>query len=245
MQVISGLLLMLLGFAMMANVATEFVAPAFYKGLEGPKFTVVKKLADNIELRSYEPSSWVSIKREGMEIDQAMSGSFMKLFNYISGANSANAKIEMTAPVLTKIEPGQGPACNSAFTMSFYQPWKYQGGAAAPKPTDSSASLTSLPAMNVYVQSFGGFANAAEYKKQATQLMTKLDELDEPYNTQFWFTAGYDSPYTLTNRRNEVWVMAGKPTVQSAAKAAAAPKPAAAKPTSPAVAKDVRPAAGH
>jgi hypothetical protein len=49
-----------------------------------------------------------------------------KLFNYISGANSANAKIEMTAPVLTKIEPGQGPACNSAFTMSFYQPWKYQ-----------------------------------------------------------------------------------------------------------------------
>lgn len=55
MQVISILLLVLLGFAMMANVATEFVAPAFYKGLEGPKFTVVKKLADNIELRSYEP----------------------------------------------------------------------------------------------------------------------------------------------------------------------------------------------
>jgi hypothetical protein len=47
-----------------------------------------------------------------------------------------------------------------------------------------------MPAMDVYVLSFGGFANAAEYKKQATQLMTKLDELKEPYNTQLWFTAG-------------------------------------------------------
>jgi len=50
--------------------------------------------------------------------------------------------------------------------------------------------LTTMPAMDVYVLSFGGFANVAENKKQATQLMTKLDELKEPYNTQFWFTAG-------------------------------------------------------
>lgn len=241
----TGLFLMLLGFAMMATVATEFAAPAFYKGLEGPKFTVTKKIAENIELRSYEPSNWVSVKREGMEVDQAMSGSFMKLFNYISGANSANAKIEMTAPVLTKIEPGQGPACNSAFTMSFYQPWKYQGATAAPKPTDSSVLLSTMPAMDVYVLSFGGFATAADHKKQATQLMTKLDELKEPYNTQLWFTAGYDSPYTLANRRNEVWVVAGKPAVQTAAKAAATPKPAAARTGMSAVAKDVRPAAGH
>jgi len=49
---------MLFGFAMMATVATEFVAPAFYKGLEGPKFTVAKKIADNIELRRYEPCEW-------------------------------------------------------------------------------------------------------------------------------------------------------------------------------------------
>lgn len=55
-----------------------------------------------------------------------MRGAFMKLFDYISGGNSAKAKIPMTAPVLTKIEPGQGPNCESTFTMSFYNPYNYQ-----------------------------------------------------------------------------------------------------------------------
>jgi hypothetical protein len=39
-----------------------------------------------------------------------------------------------------------------------------------------------------------------------------------------WFTAGYDSPYTMNNRHNEVWVPAAAP---AAARAATA-KPAAA-----------------
>jgi hypothetical protein len=28
------------------------------QGLEGPKFTVLKKIGDNIELRRYEPGGW-------------------------------------------------------------------------------------------------------------------------------------------------------------------------------------------
>jgi hypothetical protein len=69
-----------------------------------------------------------------MDKDTAMRGAFMKLFEYISGANSQKAKIPMTAPVLTAINPGDGPNCESTFTMSFYNPYTYQvsvGGQAA------------------------------------------------------------------------------------------------------------------
>ncbi|KAF6257098.1 heme-binding protein 2-like protein [Scenedesmus sp. NREL 46B-D3] len=207
---------------MMGTTVANFVAPAFYKGLEGPKFTVLKKIGDNIELRRYEPGSWVSVQRSGMQLDSAMSGTFMKLFGYISGGNAAGAKIEMTAPVLTKVVPGQGPTCESQFTMSFYNPWKYQSNAAAPKPTAAGVVLTDMPALDVYVISFGGWANEAAYKQYAARLMQKLKDEKLAFDSSYWFTAGYDSPYNMDNRHNEVWVPAAAPKV-----GASSSKPAA------------------
>lgn len=216
----------------MASATAEFVAPAFYKGLEGPKYTVLKKISDTIELRRYERGSWVSTKKSAMELDAAMGGSFMKLFNYISGSNAASQKIAMTAPVLTKIVPGQGPTCESEFTISFYNPWEFQASTAAPKPTDSSVFISNVPAMDVYVLKFGGWANGPTYKQNAALLMQKLKEQNLPFSTSHWYTAGYDSPYTMTNRHNEVWVPAATAAAAATdapakdATAAAAPAPA-------------------
>jgi hypothetical protein len=217
-----------LALAIMAGSATaQWNAPAFCKGLECPKYTVVKSLGDGVELRRYEPSSWVSTKGTGMEKDAAMRGSFMKLFDYISGANSEKAKIPMTAPVLTKIEPGQGPNCESTFTMSFYNPYNYQGANAAnvPKPTGTTVIISSLPAMEVYVMPYSGWSTGTMEREKAQQLIKKLEASKEPFNSQFWFTAGYDSPYQLANRHNEVWVpKAGAAAGSTASEAGAAAK---------------------
>jgi len=41
--------------------------------------------------------------------------------------------------------------------------------------------------------------------------------LDAGYaiNTDHFYTAGYDSPFRLTNRHNEVWILAQKPASRS------------------------------
>ena len=49
-----------------------------------------------------------------------------RLFDYIGGKNEPNVKINMTAPVVTKVEHGDGPFCKSNFTVSFFVPFADQ-----------------------------------------------------------------------------------------------------------------------
>lgn len=108
----------------------------------------------------------------------------------------------MTVPVLTRISPGAGPACTSNFSMAFYQPSAYQAApASAPAPSDPAVKLTSLPAMDVYVLSFGGFASAVDWRNSAAGLMKKLDELKLPYDAKTWFTAGASCTECVCARR--------------------------------------------
>jgi hypothetical protein len=92
-----------------------------------------------------------------------------------------------------------------------------QAGANIPKPTNPAVFIQNMPAMDVYVLSFGGFASDEDYKSKAIQLMNQLTAANIPYDKNVWFTAGYDSPYTLVGRHNEVWVVA-KPAAVAAAR---------------------------
>lgn len=49
-----------------------------------------------------------------------------RLFDYISGENEPTVKVNMTAPVVTKVEHGDGPFCKSNFTVSFFVPFADQ-----------------------------------------------------------------------------------------------------------------------
>jgi hypothetical protein len=129
-----------------------------------------------------------------------------RLFKYISGANEEGRKVPMTAPVITKVTPAQGPFCEDSFAISFFVPFDFQS--APPKPTDELVEVVTLPPMDVYVLGFGGFATGAGYLDKAAEAVKALDGAGLAYSSEFFYTAGYDSPFRLRNRHNEVWIMA-------------------------------------
>jgi len=53
---------------------------------------------------------------------------------------------------------------------------------------------------------YGGFSSQSMERAKAAELIKKLEATKEPFSTQHWYTAGYDSPYQLNNRHNEIWI---------------------------------------
>lgn len=179
--------------------------PRFCNGVQCPVFTLLNK-TDEYEIRRYPATSWMSTNLKDVSYKKSTYTMFMTLFRYIQGANVAEKKIPMTCPVLNKIIPGPGATCESDFTMSFFND---PAEGAPPAATDNTVFVNKMKAATVYVKSFGGFAKYADYRDNALAMAKALeaDGLAGTYITEFYFTAGYDAPYKLFKRHNEVWFM--------------------------------------
>ena len=141
-----------------------------------------------------------------MNWTSALDIGYKKLYAYRTGENKEGTKLEMATPVATKIVPGQGPACESTFTILFFVPFANQ--ANTPEPTNKDVVIVNLPAITAYVASFGGVENEASLRMTATNLADDLiaDKVD--FVSDSYFTAEYDPPTVKTNRHNEVWFLA-------------------------------------
>lgn len=71
------------------------------------------------------------------------------------------------------------------------------------KPT-AWTSTTKKISFN-FTRSFGGFASPEKYAEEAEALARTLRNRGQPFHEDFFYTAGYDSPFKLFNRHNEVW----------------------------------------
>ena len=171
--------------------------------IEKPNYEVLSSMGQTSEMRKYAPSKWVSTSTttDCSNLDSERSVLFGRLFRYISGQNDKNQKIAMTAPVLNEIKQLDGQEC--LFTMRFYIPKANQQD--TPVPT-GNAVLTDMPELTVAANSFGGFATMNDYM-QHNDLLKQLIGADlDKFDTQTIFTAGYNSPFELFDRTNEVWI---------------------------------------
>lgn len=177
--------------------------PKFCNGLDCPKYTVVSVSKAGYETRQYMPSKWVGTTSTGTSFDKETRAAFEELFQYIEGANKDGIKIPMAAPVASKVVPIGGGQSN--FTTLFFVPFAYQSNTSV--PTNPALGIVELPGITAYVKSFGGYMHDGEEKENIEKLRTELGQDGHAYNTDFYFAAGYDSPYRFLDRHNEVWLL--------------------------------------
>ena len=189
------------GFSHRARADGEW----FCHGIDCPNFSSTSIYGT--EVRVYDTSLWASTSMNSNSLSYAQGVGFERLFGYISGENESKETIDMTAPVLVKMIPGEGPNSNSTFIVSFFTP--YQSGLPPPAPTSPLVYLETMPALTVAVAEFGGFQNQRVVLAKAVELVAIIGESpglerDETFG-ESWFLAGYDPPFRLTNRHNEIW----------------------------------------
>jgi len=189
------------------NLTQDF-GPYEEREYPAAKFACVKSEVDNSEdpfagLKNIDPFTLMGSKRWKKQASSIM---FKELFKYISGVNKEGIEIEMTRPVSThhaiKVEQYGGD--QEVQEMCFYVPSKHQDSPPEPLAT-SPVYINERPTMRVYVRRFSGWALTAEPWSEQRELLESL-LIGKPHHEKEYFTNGYDSPFVMKNRRNEVWI---------------------------------------
>jgi hypothetical protein len=183
--------------------------PKFCKGLDCPKYTVISS-GPKFEIRTYAPAVWATVNVTGVDYAVAQNEAFDVLFKYISGANVNKQKIEMTAPVRDQVFPGAGPFCASSFLISFFVPFSLQANPVP--PTDPRVVIETTPETTYAVYTFGGFAKnyTSTIVPNAVKLVDAVQAKGINVTTTPIIVSQYDSPFTIINRHNEIWLQVVK-----------------------------------
>jgi len=188
-------LYIILGVLLLAFIIIQLFAMSGQRNIETYPYEVNKKY-DGFEIRDYEASLFTSVQLSGNAYKDASSKGFSILAGYIFGGNEKNEKIAMTSPVAMSLQ--------DSMTMMFMVPKKFNKE-TLPQPNQSQIEFREEPAKTVAAISFGGWANDEKIEKYKQQLKSALDKEGIAYTNRFYFL-GYNAPYEVFNRKNEVIV---------------------------------------
>ena len=165
-----------------------------FKGIETPNYKVIKTLGD-VEIREYPQMILAQTKLGGKRYDTNGNNGFGVVANYIFGGNQQKQKIAMTAPVIMNMS-------DTDASMSFVMPSQYQLS-DLPSPNSTAVSLVSQDSMKLAVLRFGGFSSDEKIAKYA-QILTEVLEKNNIRTKGSLLFMGYNAPWDVINRRNEV-----------------------------------------
>ena len=189
------ILLIILGVILAIIVIVQVFAFSGRKNIESYSYQVVKKYKD-FEIRNYEASLFTTVKLSSKGYKNTSRKGFSILAGYIFGDNDKNKKIAMTSPVAMSLE--------DSATMMFMVPREFDKK-TLPKPNQPQINFVEEPAKKIAAISFTGWANDEKILKYQKKLKLILETENISYTNQFYFF-GYNPPYEIFNRKNEVIV---------------------------------------
>ena len=156
----------------------------------------VIKTYKSFEIRRYEEALFTSIRLNSASYKQGFSKGFSILANYIFGGNDRKQRIAMTSPVAMTLEDNM--------RVMFMIPHSLDRG-DMPMPNEKSIDFVMEPKKTLAVVTFGGWTSDKKIAKYKSRLTEALSNEGIQYENKF-FIFGYNPPYELFNRRNEVAV---------------------------------------
>lgn len=193
------LLAIAIGIIIMAVIFQIYITMVSGKS-EIQSYQVIRT-QEPFEMRYYPPAIMAKISSTSKSYRDLGYTGFGKLANYIFGGNSAKKQIAMTSPVHMDVG-------DTLSTMSFVMPSEYTQD-NLPMPDNAEINIQTTDAEYVAVISFGGFASNDRIHKHQELLRQHLIEKGIAYFGNFRFL-GYNPPYQLFGRRNEVIVSVDK-----------------------------------
>lgn len=184
--------------------------PRFCGRSDCPRFRLMKEYR-GYELRCYPPYSWVTTKNDVLD-SKDFGGMFKRLLAYIKGKNSRKQKLSMKTPVGVtmkyNITDHKTKSMMSFFLSGACCP-RCNCDHGPPKPLDPKVFIMRTPEFCAYVRPFDGWVMSRgwSYYKQLWYLTKDLerDGKDKYYAKGLSGFAGYNPPWQLFNRHNEVW----------------------------------------
>ena len=149
---------------------------------------------DGFEIRKYPELTVATTELNSSSYSDNSRVGFRKIASYIFGGNSSKEQIAMTSPV--QMDMGSEPS------MSFFMPGN-SDPSDLPDPNRNDVIVTLQPSQVVAVIEFSGWASDDVLSKQFSLLKSKLKKNSIAFENTYSYL-GYNPPYKLINRRNEV-----------------------------------------
>ena len=189
------ILIITLGVFGMGLGAMQLMALKSQKNIESYPYSVIES-HEGFEIRMYESALFTSVTLNDSTYKEASGKGFSILAGYIFGDNERDQKISMTSPVAMSLE--------DSITMMFMVPKELKKD-SLPRPSVRAIEFVEAPPRKVAAISFGGWANDRKIKKYRELLVRSLEKEGIEHTSRFSLL-GYNPPFELVNRRNEIIV---------------------------------------